>query len=390
MATPPRPQREDLPRVLFWGTYDLSKPRTRILIAGLREHGVQVDECHASIWEDVRDKGTLRPSTIARRLVRAGVSYPRLIAQFLRGQAPDVVVIGYLGQLDVILLFPFARLRGVPVVWDQFISLYDTVVSDRQKLSRKHLLARALYVWEWVACRAADRVLMDTREHARYVAETFGLGPLMVQSVWVGAETSVFSALPRRPNRSGPLTVLFYGQLIPLHGVDTIIRAARLLENQPVRFVLIGSGQEGALVSQLLSEQPMNNLEWHPWLDYESLNASIGSADVCLGIFGCTAKASRVIPNKVFQIVAADRPLITRDSSAIRELFGDRNEGVRLVPPGDPRALADALLAFAGDREALSRTSHGNRLEDIGPRAIGRQLLDVLQGVRAGVEDRTP
>lgn len=365
--------------MLFWGTYDLSKPRNRILLAGLRANGVAVEECHASIWEHVRDKGTLAPARIARHLVRTALAYPQLIARFWRMPAPDVVLIGYLGQLDVLLLCPFARLRGVPVVWDQFISLYDTVVCDRRKLTARHPLAWLLYAAEWAACRAADLVLMDTGAHAAYVASTFGLDAEKVESVWVGAETAVFPTVRERDVDAGPMTVLFYGQLIPLHGVETIIHAARLLRDRPIHFILIGSGQERERVRTLLSENPLERLEWREWVEYEQLVDCIERADVCLGIFGSSAKAARVIPNKVFQIVAARRPLVTRDSPAVRELFGPGEEGVWLVPPAQPEALATLLARLLEQRAVLPPPR--DRRADIGPEAIGRRLLDVLARV---------
>jgi glycosyltransferase involved in cell wall biosynthesis len=389
VQTPPeRPPPPAPLRVAFWGTYDLSKPRNRILLAGLRANGVQVDECHASVWEHVRDKGTLAPASIARQLLRTAFAYPRLIARFCRAPAPDVVLVGYLGQLDVLLLRPFARLRGIPVVWDQFISLYDTVVDDRRQLSARHPLARLLYAWEWAACRAADCVLMDTRAHAAYVAGTFGLPPERVDSVWVGAETAIFRPARARAEHDGPMTVLFYGQLIPLHGVDTIIRAARLLRDRPIRFVLVGSGQEEGRVRELLTEQPLDRLEWLPWVDYEQLIEHIEAADVCLGIFGSSAKAARVIPNKVFQIVAARRPLVTRDSPAIRELFGAGDDSVCLVPPADPRALASTLEALLERRHALADMCGRDRRDQISPEAVGRQLLEVLRRVTRGAARR--
>ncbi|MEO8183081.1 MAG: glycosyltransferase [Deltaproteobacteria bacterium] len=377
MAAPFRPL-----RVLFWGTYDRSKPRTRILIEGLRANGAKVDECHTPIWEAVRDKGVLSRWSLAWHLVRTATAYPRLVARFLRRPAPDVLIVGYMGQLDVLLLRPFARLRRVPVVWDQFISLYDTVVNDRRQLSNRHPFAWALYLLEWAACRAADCVLMDTRAHAAHVTETFGLTAGRVRSVWVGAETSAFPPLlPRAAAPNGSLSVLFYGQLIPLHGVQTIVEAARLLQGNPVRFVLVGSGQEGERLRELLSAEPLSNLEWHPWVEYERLVEYIRDADVCLGIFGATGKASRVIPNKAFQVIAAGRPLITRDSPAIRELLGSDADGIRLVPPADGRALAGAIRELANDPGRGTWAKASTRREAIAPRAIGKQLLDVLESV---------
>ncbi len=373
-------------RVLFWGTYDLSKPRNRILLKGLRESGAILEECHEEVWEQVRDKGVMKPREIAGRLARTLVAYPRLIARFMKGPAPDVVVVGYLGQLDVLLLRPFARLRGVPVVWDQFISIYDTVVEDRAKVGRRHPLAALLYAWEWLACRAADCVLMDTEAHAAYVRETFGLPPARVQSVWVGAETEHFpdTGSPAVEHERGPLRVLFYGQFIPLHGIDTIVRAAQLLEGENVRVLLIGSGQEEERIRQMLTESTVANLEWKPWVDYEALVEHIHAADVCLGIFGASGKASRVIPNKVFQIVSARRPLITRDSPAIRELFRGDEAGLWLVPAADPEALAETLRKLAREKASLPPAPHAELAQAVSPAAIGRQTLSVLQRVLAG------
>src|SRR3546814_10446668 len=62
---------------------------------------------------------------------------------------------------------------------------------------------------------------MDTHAHARRIEHLFGLGNGSCGSVWVGAETEHFSS-SLLASRTGarPMHVLFYGQFIPLHGVD--------------------------------------------------------------------------------------------------------------------------------------------------------------------------
>jgi glycosyltransferase involved in cell wall biosynthesis len=371
-------------RVLFWGTYDLGKPRNRILRDGLRQCGVRVDECRASIWEGIRDKGVISGWRQATMLARTLLAYPRLILGFLKAPRPDVVLVGYMGQLDVLVLWPFARLRRVPVAWDQFLSLYNTVVEDRKALSRHHPLAWALYALEWLACRSVDRVVMDTRAHAAYVRRLYGLGPGRVDSVWVGVESGFFRPVPERSRQEEDrITVLFYGQLIPLHGIQTIVEAARLLRDEPFRFVLIGSGQEEERLRRLLDEARLQNVQWISWVAYEELAAWIHRADVCLGIFGATEKAGMVIPNKVFQILAARRPLITRDSPAIRELLGTGETGVILLPPADPAALAAALRDVATDHRSGTFDLFADIEGRIGTDAIGEQVLAVLKSVAA-------
>ncbi len=387
-------------RVVFWGTYDLGKPRTRILLRGLRENGVDVVECHAEIWSRIED--TSRVTGLSARLavsLRWMLSYPKLILEYLRAPRHDAVFVGYMGLIDVLVIWPFARLRGVPIVWDAFLSLYDTVVGDRELIGPGHPAARLLFALEWLACRAAGRVILDTLAHAAYFGKAFGVAPERLAAVRVGVEPEHFPARsPQRPvaRPDGPTTVLFYGQFIPLHGIDTILEAARLAGEDAIDWVIIGRGQEEERIRALLAKAPLPRLTWIPWVDYRDLKDWIGKADVCLGIFGAGDKAARVIPNKVYQVLSVGAPLITRDSPAIREILNDRMPGVYLVPPADPRALLAALRRFMNDRRALAEDRQGLPLhralsDRFSPKAVGEELrtqLDALQRTRRGHRPR--
>jgi len=369
-------------KVAFWGTFDLGKPRNRILLRGLGENSAEVLVCQRQVWAGVDDKSRLTAGERLRFLLRWLFAYPGLIAGYLRLPRHDVVLLGYLGQLDVLVLWPFARLRRVPVVWDAFLSLHDTVVDDRALVSPRHPLALLLYIWEWLAARAADRVLLDTRAHAEAFARAFRLPAAKMGTVFVGVEPEAFPPARPSPPPNGLVRVLFYGQLIPLHGVETILRAARLARDEPFEWVVIGQGQEEERVRRMLEEEPLPRLHRVPWVPYGELARWIGEADVCLGIFGASGKAARVIPNKVFQILSVGKPLVTRDSPAIRELLME-GPGVYLVPPADPEALLEALRRFRTEREALAGTVlHAEVRERIEPRAIGRELVAVLGGGR--------
>jgi glycosyltransferase involved in cell wall biosynthesis len=372
--------------VLCWGTYDTSKPRTRILRDGLRVAGASVRECRASLWEGIEDKSQLT-SSLPRLalLVRWLACYPRLVWRFLRGPRPDLVLLGFPGVLDAIVVVPFARLRGVPVVWDMFMSLYDTVVRDRRLRGPRSFAARLLHAAEGLALRRADLVFLDTEAHARSVESLYGLPAKRCGAVWVGAEVEFFRGagpeLPTRRPAGTPLRVLFYGQFIPLHGIHTIVEAARLMAEDPVEWTLIGRGQESAAVRRRLVETPLPKLRWVEWVDYADLRRWIAEADLCLGIFGTTDKAASVIPNKVFQVVAAGRPLVTRDSPAIRELLEPEPGHVYLVRPGDARALVEAVREHArGAAPAGQLPSHAALVGKIGKEAIARQFGELISG----------
>jgi glycosyltransferase involved in cell wall biosynthesis len=306
------------------------------------------------------------------------LAYPGLIWRYLRLPKHDAVMVGYLGQLDVLVLWPFARLRGVPIIWDAFLSLYNTVVEDRCLVAARNPLAWFLWAWEWLACRAADLVVLDTNAHGRYFIDAFGVSETKVKRVFVGAETDLFKPLPdSRRDSSSPFTVLFYGQFIPLHGIDTVVRAAKLAEGAGVRWVIIGTGQEATRIRALVEELKPADLEWLEWAPYRELIHWLHRADICLGIFGATAKAARVIPNKVFQIVAAGRPLITADTPAIRELLSADLQ-THLIPPANAEELAKIVLAAVRDSE-WGTGSRPARVT-VGPVQVGMELLRLLEG----------
>ena len=327
-------------RVLYFGTYERRYPRNAQVISCLRRAGVEVVERHVSVWESREHKWTAGVG-IVPKLALAQVRLLRRPA----AQA-DAVIVGYPGHFDLRAARRVAR--GRPVVFNPLVSLVDTMVNDRGRFRPGSLPARVLATIDRRALRAADLVVTDTQANADFMAELAGLPEQRFAVCFVGAEEDVFKPgwAPQEP-----ATAVFVGKLIPLHGLETILGAARFAPE--LRFRVIGSGQ---LESLLASRPP--NVEWIDWVDYELLPRELHRAGCALGIFGTSDKARRVIPNKAFQALACGVPLVTADTPAARELLTD-GESALLVPPGDPEALADALQRLSSQPELAQRLAEG-------------------------------
>jgi glycosyltransferase involved in cell wall biosynthesis len=327
-------------RVCYFGTYERAYPRNAQVISCLRSAGVEVKEEHVAVWDDVRDGWSAGPGR-ALRLVSAEA---RLLTRHPRGF--DAFVVGYPGHFDL----PAARraAHGSPVVFNPLVSLADTLVGDRGRFRPGSLPARSLEAVDRHAFRAADLVVADTEAHAHFLGQLTGRDDIAV--CLVGAEDRLFTP-GWQP--ATVFTALFVGKLIPLQGVDTILAAARIAGE--LEFCVVGSGQLAPLLAGRTA-----NVRHVPWIEYERLPDEIHAAGCALGVFGTTAKAQRVIPNKVFQALACGTPLITADTPAARELLVD-GESTLLVPPGDPQALADAVRRLAGDRDLARRIADGGR-----------------------------
>ena len=88
-----------------------------------------------------------------------------------------------------------------------------------------------------------------------------------------------------------------------------------------------------------------------PWVDYRRLPALVARADICLGIFGGSDKAARVIPNKLFQALAMGKRVLTRSSPALDPLAEGFAERIVTIPPENAAALAEAVCDLVGRRE---------------------------------------
>jgi glycosyltransferase involved in cell wall biosynthesis len=349
-------------RIAYFGTYERDYPRNAQVISCLRRAGVVVVERHEPVWRGRHNWGA--GAAAAARLAAAEA---RLVAR-PDAAGVDALIVGYPGHLDL----PAARLaaRGRPVVFNPLVSLADTLVDDRRRFRPGSPAARLLGRIDRYALSSADLVVADTQANA----ERFGeLGGRRVEVCLVGAEERLFRPGWRRPER---FSCLFVGKLISLHGIDTILAAARAAPD--LSFRIVGSGQ----LEPLLAGRPPN-VEHVPWIDYERLPAELHGAGCALGVFGTSDKAARVIPNKAFQALACGTPLVTADTPAARELLVD-GESALLVTPGAADALVAALRRLAGEGGLAERLSAGglaayrkHASEDV----LGARWRDLLGGL---------
>lgn len=368
--------------VVLWGTYDQDVARVRLVEAGLRAQGGEVRVCHYPVWPRSRDKlVALAGGDALRVFFRLLCAYPVLIWRYLRLPRHDVVLVCHPGLLDVWVIRPWAWLRGVRVAWDIYVSPYDTVVLDRAWLRPMQAPARLLWHLERLTWRVVEHPFVDTVAHARRLESLFQQSAGRCGTVWIGAESPFWSFTPTSGRAArAPLNILFYGSFLPLHGVSVVIAAARLLEHLPVRWTLMGTGPEASAIKVQLAQSPLSSVQWVPPVAYESLPVHIHGADLVLGVFGTTAKAESVIPNKVYQALAAGKPVVTRDGPGVQELLGHRPPWLYLVPPGDAEALAAAVVDFfERPGESVAENPHRAVLARLTPKSLGRQLLEVLR-----------
>ena len=338
-------------RLLFFGTYDAAAhPRVSVLRDGLRDHGATVAECNAPLGLSTAARVSMlrRPWTLPLLAWRLVTCWSVLAVRSRRwrrtGSWPDAVVVGYLGHFDVLLarrLFPH-----LPVVLDHLVGASDTAADRGVAGGLRQRLLRRL---DAAALGAADVVLVDTDEHRDALPGTHRRRALVVP---VGAPQAWYADPRPAADPGQPLRAVFFGLFTPLQGAPVIGAALAALaddEDHPVEITMIGSGQDLDETRALAARNP--RVHWLEWVDAADLPAMVAAHDLCLGIFGTGPKATRVVPNKVFQGAAAGCALVTSDTAPQRRVLGD---AAVLVPAGDPAALAAELRDLAAHRSRLA------------------------------------
>ena len=348
--------------VAYLGHYDPEYARNRTLIKALERAGASV----------------ARITDRRRFLART----PRLARSALRTH-PDVILVGFPGHSDVPMAKLISVATGAPVIFSTLTSLWETSV-DRHALKGQSVSAWRYRVTDRISCSLPETIWLDTQTHITWFAQEFGVPASKFRRVWVGADDEVMKPEPG-PVADQPLTVFFYGTFIPLQGIEHIIDAAALVarEDERIRFVLCGDGQTHAEMRRRASDLALRNLEFVPRRSPVELARLIGRSDICLGIFGSGEKTRRVIPNKVFDALACERPVITGDTPAARECLAD-GEQAWLCPTGDPGALASIVLKSSGDPETrarIARAGHELFRREFSLDALSRALPPLIRDV---------
>jgi glycosyltransferase involved in cell wall biosynthesis len=339
-------------QVLFFGTFDeRAHPRVRALREGIALAGHDVALVNEPLGFDTADRVRLarqpwRAPVLAARLATCWI---RLWRAGARHRRPDAVVVGYLGHFDVHLAR--RRFRHSTIVLDHMVSLGDTA---RDRGLGTGLTVRLLDAVDRAALRTADIVVVDTAAQGESLPST----PDRLCVVPVAPPAAWFDATPApAPRADEPVRIVFFGLYTPLQGAPVIGRAlAELGDEHPIEVTMIGTGQDQAETRRLTGDDA--RITWTDWVDGPALPAEVARHHVCLGIFGTTAKAARVVPNKVLQGAAAGCAVVTSDTEVQRSALG---EGAVYVPAGSHRHLAEALTALVVDRARLDAQRHQAR-----------------------------
>jgi len=264
----------------------------------------------------------------------------------------DIVYVLAMSHNMCLIEIFISKLLKKKVIVDFYISSYDSLVLDRKQIKSAYR-GKLLLKKEQKILESADVVIFLTQSEKRYYTSLLRIKkikkPLIIPLCIYEHQ---FAKLNFSKNKTKVPTICWWGTYIPLHGINFIIDAAKILKNNGFKFELYLLGNSDELAVEYLEEINANNLnDVIKVLNFLTFNNGklekflIDNCDLALGNFGDSQKAKTILANKVIDAISMKIPILTMKTDAIEDYF-DLNNEINVTYSNLPEEIANSIVSI--------------------------------------------
>ena len=280
-----------------------------------------------------------------------------------------------------------ARLKRVPFLFE-VRDLWPSFAIAVGVLKNPILIKMSLWL-EGFLYRHADQVVVNSPGYVAHVRER---GARRVELVPNGADPHMFDPADpgagfRAANRlADKFVVLYAGAHGMSNDLGVALAAAKILQDAlelPEVIVFLGDGKEKPALQKQAAEMGLSNVLFLPPVPKNEMAAALAGADACLAILKPIEEYKTTYPNKVFDYMAAGRPVVLAIDGVIRDVVEAAQCGL-FAQPGDPAALAQAIRQLAANRAASRRMGLAGRVyleQHFSRSAVAEKLAAIMEGM---------
>ena len=223
--------------------------------------------------------------------------------------------------------------------------------------ARNPMLIRTLEGMERFAYRKADCIVPVTDAFRAHMIER-GTSADKITVIKNGADLERFKPAQGVDLRSelglgDKFVAAYFGTHGMAHGLETLLEAAALLhDNEEIQFLMVGDGAERESLERQRTERGLDNVLMLPQQPKERMPALWQTADVSLVLLRDTPLFRTVIPSKIFESLAMEKPVILGVEGESRQLIESSGAGVAITP-GNAADLAAQVLQLSRSRERV-------------------------------------
>lgn len=332
--------------------------------------------------EKYKGKLFLREKMNGIQVIRiAEIPLPQGVIRYKAGHflVPPVLFFAGLvsNQQDIIIVYSpplfmglsaylLAKIKGASFIFN-VQDLHPQCLIDLGQL-KNQVLIRFLEAVEKFIYRKASYVTVHSegnREHI--IFKEADPEKVIVIPNWVDTEmikpAEKFNDFRVENNLGKKFVVSFAGTMGISQGLEVVIESANVLKSyENILFLLVGNGVDRENLEMKAKNLRLNNVKFLPMQPREKYPHILSASDVCL----VTLKKeviTPVVPSKILSIMASGRPVV-----ASLNLNGDAPQIIEdaqcgyCVEPGNPEALAEAVLKLYNDKSLREEFGKNGRI----------------------------
>jgi glycosyltransferase involved in cell wall biosynthesis len=304
----------------------------------------------------------------------------------LRLEPPDVVYASSPHLFGALTGWALAKRRRAAFILE-IRDLWPKVLSDMGQMSERSIVYRALERLERFLYRQADAIVALSEGVRTFLVATQAIPRERVQLIPNGTNTDLFAPCGSRDELRAKfgfegIVAAYTGAHGPANGLDLLLEAAKeLRDEQPdLRFILLGDGLDKPALQERARREELHNVEFWPAVPRKDVAPFLNAIDIGVHVLADVPLFRYgVSPNKVFDYMSAELPVVTNTPGEVAELVERAKAGIAVGPDGIAVGVRALVTAGADERRRMGQngrqfvTAHHSRA--VLSRAIG-QLLD--------------
>jgi glycosyltransferase involved in cell wall biosynthesis len=249
-----------------------------------------------------------------------------------------------------------ARLKGVPFIfevrdlWPAF-AIAVGVLKSKILIHLSEWLEKFLY-------RHADEMVVNSPGFIKHISSR---GARHITLVENGVDVSMFTTdengadFRKKHNLEDCFVVLYAGAHGLSNNLTVLLDAAKItLPNPKIKYLFVGDGKEKSSLIARAENEGLINVCFIPSVPKNEMGAVLAAADACVAILKPIEMYKTTYPNKVFDYMAAAKPVLLMIDGVIREVVEKAGCGV-FIEPSDSAVLAETALRFSQDKRTLNK-----------------------------------
>ncbi|EKD90939.1 MAG: glycosyl transferase group 1 [uncultured bacterium] len=365
-------------KICFFGTYDKKYSSNKIILDGFKKNFIKVLEINNDIRiTPLNNSNHLAILNLIKRLWIKLSLIPLIFKNLSKIKKCDAIYVGYPGHIDILISYPLAKLLGKKLIFYPCIILYITFTEDVNLFTKDSIYAKLLKIYERFIYKLPDLIYSDIPLQKDVFINQFGVDPKKIKEIPIGADDLIYTYSGVKNSKN--LNVVYYGLYSPLHGVEHIINAAKILKNQKnVKFLMVGDGQTFDQNYKLAKKNKLKNVIFYKDATEDNAKEILNSGHLFLGHAQKSPTVFRTLPNKVYQGLALGKVVITADTPASRGVFNHLGNAY-LFKPANPKDLAKGILLLSKNPKLVSKIAeNGYKLyiSRFTPKMIAKKIID--------------